>query len=110
MDDGGISLTGLTIGGTALTAIGGILGAWIKARYATTKIPQPLEVRPEPPQYAPALCEERHRKLDGQIDCLFAAVNQARVTAGKVETIETQVHSMDKKLDTIIGQLAKRRN
>ena len=35
MDDGGISLTGLTIGGTALTAIGGILGAWIKARYAT---------------------------------------------------------------------------
>ena len=49
MDDGGISVTGLTIGGAALTTIGGLVGAWLKARHGRTEItPQPLEVREAP--------------------------------------------------------------
>lgn len=110
MDDGGISLTGLTIGGAALTTIGGLIGAWIKARYArTTQIPQPLDVRQSPEVYNPTLCSERHRKLDDQISCLFAGINASKTLGGKVESLETQVHSMDGKLDVIIKQLAKRR-
>ena len=110
MDDGGITLTGLTIGGAALTTLGGLVGAWIKARYArTTNIPQPLDVRPSPEAYNPRLCSERHRILEDQVTMLFAGINAHKVLGGKVESLETQVHSMDGKLDTIITQLAKRR-
>lgn len=105
MDDGGITLTGLTIGGAALTTIGGLVGAYIKARHSRTQIePQPLPVQP-----IPSLCEERHRKLDGQIDCLFAAINQQRATAGRVESIEKRVESMDGKLDIILSEWAHQR-
>lgn len=38
----------LAIGGTAVTAIAGIVGAWIKARYGRTTVePDPLNVRNE---------------------------------------------------------------
>lgn len=48
----GISITGLTIGGAALTALGGMIGAIIRARMSRTEItPQPLEVRGAP-EYA----------------------------------------------------------
>lgn len=107
MDDAGFTLTGLAISGTALTALGGIVGAWIKAKYSTTTIkPQPFEVKETPVAYNFQICEERHKRLDGQIDCLFAGINQQRATAGKVDSIEKQVDRMDTKLDTIIGQLA----
>ncbi len=110
MDDGGITLTGLTIGGAALTTLGGLAGAWIRARYGrTTQIPQPLETRPEPEGYNGRLCGERHRILEDQITCLFAGINANKVLGGKVQSLEAQVHSMDGKLDTIITQLAKRR-
>lgn len=110
MDDAGFTLTGLAISGTALTAIGGVVGAWIRARYNTTTIkPQPLTVREEKGPVPRELDDERHKKLDGQVDLLFASMHQQRTTAGKVEAIEKQVESMDRKLDTIITQLAKRR-
>lgn len=109
MDDG-ISLTGLTIGGTALTTIGAIVGAYWKARYGRTEIhPQPLDVRTVERPTPPSLCEERHRQLNGQMECIFSAIATTRTTAGKVEAIEKRVESMDGKLDVIVGEWAKGR-
>jgi hypothetical protein len=37
----------LAVGGTAVTALAGIAGAWIKARYGKTRVdPDPLRVEP----------------------------------------------------------------
>lgn len=106
MDDGGISLTGLTIGGAALTAIGGVVGAWIKMRYGRTEItPQPLAVREERSVAARELCEERHTTINGQMRELFMRINLAERSLAELKALQTQVKSMDVKLDTIIKKL-----
>ena len=65
MDDGGISVTGLTIGGAALTTIGGLVGAWLRARHGRTEItPQPLEVREAPAYVRCEDCIRRHAEVD----------------------------------------------
>lgn len=65
MDDGGISVTGLTIGGAALTTLGGLVGAWLKARHGRTEItPQPLEVREAPAYVRCEDCIRRHAEVD----------------------------------------------
>ena len=65
MDDGGISVTGLTIGGAALTTLGGLVGAWLKARHSRTEItPQPLVVREAPAYVRCEDCIRRHAEVD----------------------------------------------
>ncbi len=109
MNDGGISITGLTIGGAALTAIGGMVGAWLKARYGRTTItPQPLEVREVSAAYNHGLCESRHKLLEGQIvelfACSHAALREARETKGALDTLHTQIASLDRKLDALLSR------
>ena len=100
MDDGGISITGLTIGGATLTAIGGIVGAWLRTRYGRTEItPQPLEVRGAA-EYA---CR---RENDSDHSNLFARVSEhdkdiAYLKATAASTCQ-QLDRMDKKLDTLL--------
>lgn len=65
MDDGGISVTGLTVGGAALTTLGGLVGAWLKARHGRTEItPQPLEVRESERYVRCEDCIRRHAEVD----------------------------------------------
>lgn len=84
----------LTIGGTALTVIGGIAGAWIKAwsaRHQKTEIsPNPLSV--EQTAYQAAMkdnagdhanlfdrvraLEKQHAALDAKVDAKFDAISE----------------------------------
>lgn len=106
MDDGGISLTGLTIGGAALTAIGGVLGSWYKAKYGRTEIhPQPLVVREDKAPASAELCNERHSTHSEQIRELFIRINLAEQSLSSLKALKEQVQSMDSKLDAIIGKL-----
>jgi len=103
MDDGGITLTGLTIGGAALTTLGGLLGAYFKARYSRTEIhPQPLSVREDHPPISPELCGERHKTLNEQVKDLYIRINMAEVTIGELKALRDQVKSMDSKIDLIL--------
>lgn len=104
--DEGISLTGLTIGGTALTTIGGIVGAWLKTRYARTEItPQPLAVREDKGPRSPELCDERHDRINEQVRDLYLRVIDAEKTISELKALRDQVKSMDGKLDTILRNM-----
>lgn len=101
MDDGGgISITGIAVGGTALTAIGGIVGAWLRTRYGRTEItPTPFVVSGAP-VYADA------EKNDADHRNLFARVSEhdkdiAYLKATAASTCQ-QLERMDKKLDTLL--------
>lgn len=100
MDDGGISITGLTIGGATLTALGGMIGAIIRARMGRTEItPTPFVVSGAP-VYADA------EKNDADHRNLFARVSEhdkdiAYLKATAASTCQ-QLDRMDKKLDTLL--------
>jgi hypothetical protein len=105
--EGGISITGLTISGVACTAIGGMVGAWIRARYGQTRItPQPLDVRSVGQGVAEKTCDDRHRTLDNQVENLYArtiALEKEQATyAESLKSVRTAVTSMDGKLDILI--------
>ena len=103
----GISLTGLTIGGTALAALSGIVGAWIKARYGQTRIsPQPLEVKGVPGLVTEKVCDDVRRANQADHGNIFARLSQhdreiSELQAQRVETA-LRLESMDKKLDILI--------
>ena len=65
----------LAVGGGAVSAIAGLAGAWIKAKFGKTTVPQPLETREEPRFVTCDQCAE-HRKAinapEGILDKVYA--------------------------------------
>lgn len=110
MEDG-ISLTGLTIGGAALTAIGGMVGAWVKARFGRTEItPQPLEVRAAPGTVSEKVCDDVRSANQADHGNIFARLSLhdreiAELKAQRVE-LDARLKSMDVKLDILIKRRA----
>ena len=72
MEVDGVSLT---MGGAAVSAIAGVVGAWIKAKYGKTTVPQPLktEIAPDP------LNVKNEKKP------VFVTVGEFNTRLGKVE-------------------------
>jgi len=106
----GISITGLTIGGAALAAIGGMVGAIIKARYGRVAItPQPLDVREVKGLVAADVCREYRDTVQACHSNLIARMSSAeqRIAAAEaaMHAMDDRLRSMDTKLDTIIGRL-----
>lgn len=106
MDDGGISLY---IGGTALTALGGIVGALINKRFNTRRIePQPLEVRAGP-DYAPKReNDDDHTNIFARLsehDKKIAALEeQGRNTVGWLERIDAAVDALPERIFRMINK------
>ena len=96
MDDGGISLY---IGGTALTALGGIVGAWINKRFITRRIePQPLDVRGVPEYATKNENEKAHENIFSRLsehDKKIAALEeQGRNTVGWLKRIDNKLDEL----------------
>lgn len=73
MEIDGISLT---MGGAAVSAVAGVVGAWIKARYGKTKVPQPLETREEPRFVTCDQCAEHRKAINARIDDIGPALGR----------------------------------
>lgn len=95
----------LAIGGGAVTAIAGVLGAWIKARFGRTTVePNPLPVTGEiqtrrDSKYVTAgEFNERMRKVDGDIAGVRAEVSSLRsdITASN-RTVIAKLDEIDKR-------------
>ena len=93
----------IAIGGTALTALGGIAGAWIRARHDSRRIePQPLEVR-ESPRYVTREEFERHAADDARDhENIFARLARSDREAGEIKGI---LSGMRDDLSAIKGKL-----
>lgn len=100
--DSGISITGLAISGTALTAIGGMIGAWLRARYGRTEItPQPLEVR----SVLDHTVEQLRQNRDDHSN-IFSRLSESEKRIASLEAYQKsqgeQLRRMDDKLDRIL--------
>ena len=118
MDDGGISVTGLTIGGAALTTLGGLVGAWLRARHGRTEItPQPLVVRAETPSRSCEDCIRIHQEVERRHDDLVAEVRAdrrglAEALGGIREALsdndrkaEERSRNLHKRIDPLVGAI-----
>lgn len=106
----GISITGLTIGGAALTAIGGMIGAWIRARHGRTEIvPRPLDVRQVDGGITIDACREHRSGIITAQSNIFSRISICEQRIAAVEEglrgLGAIVARMDAKLDTILGRL-----
>ena len=72
----------LAIGGGAVTAIAGVGGAYIKAKFGKTQIPQPMETSQVGPFVTCGECKQ-HRQAIGK----------------RIDTIETSTRTIINKLD-----------
>ena len=73
MEVDGISLT---VGGTAVTAIAGVAGAWIKAKFGKTSIPQPLETSEKPRYVTCEQCQQHRDAIGERIDDIGPALGR----------------------------------
>ena len=119
MADSGMTLTGLTISGAALTAIGGVVGAWIRARYARTRIePQPLEVRESERYVRCDDCIRRHQEVDRKHEDLVQEVRADRRSLAEAlggirkaisdgdRKAEERSRNLHKRIDPLVGAIS----
>lgn len=66
----------LAIGGGAVSAIAGIAGAWIKARYGKTTVPQPLETQEREKFVTCDQCAEHRKAINARIDDIGPALGR----------------------------------
>ena len=109
MDDG-IGVTGLTIGGTALTAIGGLLGAWLRSRHNTRRIePQPLEVRGVPTAVTVEDCREHRRSNTLAHENIFSRLSEHDKKIAALEEQGRNTTGWLKRIDGKLDELLVRR-
>ena len=104
----------LAIGGTAVTAIAGIVGAWIKARYGRTTVePDPLNVRNEKKPVFVTVGEFNTRlgKVEQDIKDLRVDIQSGNsAVMAKLDEIdqrsETRALELNRRIDPVIERVA----
>ena len=66
----------LAVGGGAVSALAGLAGAWIKAKFGKTTVPQPLETREEPRFVTCEQCAEHRAAINARIDDIGPALGR----------------------------------
>jgi hypothetical protein len=97
----------LAIGGGAVTAIAGIVGAYIKAKFGKTQIPQPMETSQVGPFVTCGECKQ-HRQAIGQ---RIATIEEStRTIINKLDDIDNRAEqrseNLHRRLDPIIEKVA----
>ncbi len=104
MEVDGISLT---MGGAAVSAIAGIAGAWIKARYGRTEVPQPLETERVGPYVTCGECKQHRAAIGKRIDTVETTSHAILRKLDEIDTrAETRSENLHRRLDPIIEKVA----
>ena len=98
----------IAIGGTALTALGGIVGAWIRARHDSRRIePQPLEVAAAPKYRTCEECERIHRAVERRLEEGSATFREVRDEIASVRReMADAFERLNDRLDPVIRAVA----
>ena len=95
------------MGGAAVSAIAGIAGAWIKARYGRTNFPQPMETQQVGPFVTCGECKQHRAAIGKRID---SVENSTRTILQKLDEIDTRAEvrseNLHRRLDPIIEKVA----
>lgn len=104
MEVDGVSLT---MGGAAVTAIAGVAGAYIKAKFGKTQIPQPMETQQVGPFVTCGECKQHRAAIGKRIDTIETST---RTIINKLDEIDTRAEhrsvDLHRRLDPIIEKVA----
>ena len=97
----------LAVGGTAVTAIAGVVGAYIKAKFGKTEIPQPMETSQVGPFVTCGECKQHRAAIGKRIDTIETST---RTIINKLDEIDTRAEqrseNLHRRLDPIIEKVA----
>lgn len=97
----------LAIGGGAVTAIAGVVGAYIKAKFGKTEIPQPLETQQVGPFVTCGECKQHRQAIGKRIDTIE---DSTRTIINKLDDIDNRAEqrseNLHRRLDPIIEKVA----
>ena len=97
----------LAVGGGAVTAIAGVVGAWIKAKFGKTQIPQPMETSQVGPFVTCGECKQHRAAIGKRIDTIETST---RPIINKLDEIDTRAEqrsdNLHRRLDPIIEKVA----
>ena len=97
----------LAIGGSAVTAIAGVAGAWIKAKFGKTNIPQPMETSQVGPFGSCGECKQHRAAIGKRLDTVESST---RTIINKLDEIDTRAEqrseNLHRRLDPIIEKVA----
>ena len=104
MEVDGVSLT---MGGAAVTALAGVAGAYIKAKFGKTQIQQPMETQQVGPFVTCGECKQHRAAIGKRIDTIETST---RTIINKLDEIDTRAEqrneNLHRRLDPIIEKVA----
>ena len=104
MEVDGVSLT---MGGAAVTAIAGVAGAYIKAKFGKTQIPQPMETQQVGPFVTCGECKQHRAAIGKRIDTVETSTRTILSKLDEIDTrAETRSENLHRRLDPIVAQVA----
>ena len=96
----------LAVGGGAVSAIAGIAGAWIKAKFGKTTVPQPLETREEPRFVTCDQCAEHRKAINARIDDIGPALGRVfKKLDENDKRAEERAQATHRRLDPFIQEI-----
>ena len=97
----------LTMGGAAVTAIAGVAGAYIKAKFGKTQIPQPMETQQVGPFVTCGECKQHRAAINKRIDTIEQSTRTIINKLDEIDTrAETRSENLHRRLDPIVAQVA----
>lgn len=97
----------LAIGGGAVTAIAGVVGAYIKAKFGKTQIPQPMETQQVGPFVTCGECKQHRQAIGKRIDTIETSTRSILNKLDEIDTrAEQRSENLHRRLDPIIEKVA----
>ena len=97
----------ILISGSAIATLGGLAGAYIKAKFGKTQIPQPMETAQVGPYVTCGECKQHRAAINRRIDTVEQST---RTIINKLDEIdnraETRSENLHRRLDPIVAQVA----
>ena len=97
----------ILISGSAIATLGGIAGAYIKAKFGKTQIPQPMETQQVGPFVTCGECKQHRAAIGKRIDAIESST---RTIIDKLDEIDTRAEqrseNLHRRLDPIIEKVA----
>ena len=104
MEVDGVSLT---MGGAAVTALAGVAGAYIKAKFGKTQIPQPMETSQVGPFVTCGECKQHRAAIGKRIDGIEATSGAILRKLDEIDTrAEERAQQTHRRLDPFIEKVA----
>ena len=104
MEVDGISLT---MGGAAVTAIAGVAGAFITAKWGKTNIPQPMETQQVGPFVTCGECKQHRAAIGKRIDTIETTSHAILAKLDEIDTrAEVRSENLHRRLDPVIEKVA----